>query len=87
VENGIHEVAGAVSGKGTAGAVGTVGARSESKDKKAGSRVSEAGNGAGPVSLILIGAAAGLPDSAAVIAQAGTAFAGDDGVINLLEEW
>jgi hypothetical protein len=63
-----------------------MGSRSESKDKKARARVTEAGDRTGPIGLILVGAATGIADSAAVVAQTGTALAGDDGVMNLLEE-
>ena len=86
VKDWVHEVAGAVTGEGTAGAVGTVGSRSESKYEEARVRVSEAGDGAGPVCLILVGAAAGFAYPATVVAQTGAALAGDDGVMNLLEE-
>ena len=86
VEDGVHEVAGAVSGEGAAGAVGTVGAGGESKDEDAGFGIAEAGDGAGPVGLVLVGAAAGFADAAAVVAQTGAAFAGGDGVVNLLKD-
>ncbi len=85
VQDGVHEVAGAVAGEGTAGAVGTVGSGSEAEDQDAGAGVSEAGNGTGPVGLVLVGAAASLADAFAVFAEAGAAFAGDDGLADLLE--
>jgi hypothetical protein len=43
VEDRIHEVAGAITGEGTASAVGSVSARSETKDQDSGSRIAEAG--------------------------------------------
>ena len=85
VKDGIHEVTRAVAGEGTAGAVGSVRSRGEAEDEDAGAGVTKAGNGAGPVGLILIGAAPGFADAAAVGAKAGTAFAGDDGLLNLQE--
>ena len=48
--------------------------------------IAEAGDGAGPVGLVLVGAAAGFADAAAVVAQPGAALAGDDGVVNLLKD-
>ena len=86
VQDGVHEVAGAVAGEGSAGAVGSVGAGGEAEDEDAGAGVAKAGNGAGPVGLVDIGAAFGFADSAAVFAKTGAALAGDDGVVNLLEE-
>ena len=86
VENGVHEVAGAVAGEGTSGAIGTMGAGSESKDKDAGTGVSETGDGTGPVGLILIGAAARFADTPTVVTQPGASFAGGDGVMNLLKD-
>jgi hypothetical protein len=86
VQDGIHEVAGAVAGEGTAGAVGSMGSGGEAEDEDAGARVAEAGDGAGPVGLVLVGAPFGLADAAAVVAKTGAAFAGDDGLVNLLEE-
>ena len=57
VEDGVHEVAGAVAGEGSAGAVGSVGAGGEAEDEDAGFGVAKAGDGAGPVGLVEIGAA------------------------------
>jgi hypothetical protein len=87
VEDGVHEVSGAVAGEGTAGAVGTVGAGSESKDQDPCAWISEAGDRARPVGLVLVGAATGFADSAAIVSESRTAFAGDDGLVNLLEEY
>lgn len=86
VEDRVHEVAGAVSGEGTAGAVGSVSSGRKAKDEDAGARVAEAGYGFCPVGLIEVGAPLGLADGAAVDAETGTALAGDDGVANLLED-
>jgi hypothetical protein len=86
VEDGIHEVAGAIAGEGSASAVGSVGAWSETEDEDAGSRVAKAGYGTGPVRLVLVGTPFGLADAAAVVAKTGAAYAGDDGLMNLREE-
>jgi len=86
VEDGIHEVAGAVAGEGTAGAVGSVGAGGEAEDENAGSGVAESGHGAGPVGLVDVGATFGFAYAAAVVAETGTALTSDDGLMNLLEE-
>jgi len=86
VEDGIHEVAGAVAGERAAGAVGSVGSGSEADDEDSGTGVAEAGDGASPVGLVLVGAAFGFADTLAVGAEAGAAFAGDDGLMNLLEK-
>jgi hypothetical protein len=86
VQDGIHEVAGAVAGEGTAGSVGSVGAGGEAEDEDAGAGVSEAWDGAGPVGLIDVGAALGLAYAAAIVAETGAAFTSDDGLVNLLEE-
>jgi len=80
VEDRVHEAAGAIAGKGAAGAVGSVGAGSEAEDEDAGAGIAEAGDGARPVIVVLVGAAAGLADAGAVFAQAGTELAGDDRV-------
>jgi hypothetical protein len=85
VEDGVHEVTGAVTGEGASGAVGAVSAWGKSNDEDACAWVSEAGDGPRPVGLVAVGAAAGFADSAAVVAQPGTALAGDDGLTNLLE--
>ena len=53
VEDGVHEVAGAVAGEGSAGAVGSVGAGGEAEDEDSGAGVAKARNGAGPVGLVL----------------------------------
>jgi hypothetical protein len=86
VEDGIHEVAGAVAGEGAAGAVGSVSAGGEAKDEDAGTGVAKAGDGAAPVGLVQVGATFGFGDAAAVVSEAGAAFTGDDGFTNLLEE-
>jgi hypothetical protein len=78
VEDGIHEVAGTVAGKGAASAVGAVGSRGQAEDENAGAGIAEAGHGAGPVDVILVGAAAGFADAATIFAQAGAEFAAED---------
>ena len=60
--DGVHEVAGAISGEGAAGAIGSVGSRGKAEDEETGAGISEAGNGTSPVGLILIRAAAGFAD-------------------------
>ena len=60
VEDRVHEVAGAVAGEGTAGAVGAVRSGGEAEDQDAGARIAEAGDGSSPVGLVDKGAAAGL---------------------------
>jgi hypothetical protein len=86
VEDGIHEVAGAVASEGSASAVGSVGSWGEAKDEDAGARVAEAGNGASPVGLVLVGAAFGFADATAVSAKARATLTRNDGLVNLLEE-
>jgi hypothetical protein len=78
VEDGVHEVPGAVAGKGTASAIGSVGTGGETEDEDAGARVSKARNGTAPVGLVLIGATFGLGDAAAVGSKTRAALAGDD---------
>ena len=85
MEDGVHEVAGAVSGEGTAGAVGPMSAGRESKNEDPGAGVAKTWNGPGPVSLVLVGAAPGFADATTVVAKTGTTFTGDDGLMNLLE--
>ena len=85
MQDGVQEVARAVAGERTAGAVGAVGAGGESKDEDAGARVAEAGDGTRPVGLVEVGAAAGLANGGAIGAQAGAKLAADDAVTHLLE--
>jgi hypothetical protein len=58
----------------------------EAEDEDAGSGVAKARHGPGPIGLILVGASFGLAYTAAVFAETGAAFTGDDGLMNLLEE-
>ena len=85
VKDWIHEVAGAIAGERAASAVGSVGAGGETEDEDAGAGVAKAGNGTAPVGLVLVGAAFGLGDATAIGSEAGAAFAGDDGLVNLRE--
>lgn len=85
IEDRVHEGAGAVAGEGPAGAVGSVSAGSQAKDENAGAGIAETGDGAGPVGLILIGAAFGFADAPAVVAEPGATLTSDDGVANLLQ--
>jgi hypothetical protein len=86
VEDGIHEIAGAVAGEGATGAVGSVGAGGEAEDEDSGAGIAKAGDGAGPVGLVMVGAAFGFADAAAVVAKPIAPFTGGDGFVNLLEE-
>ncbi len=87
VQDGIHEVARAIAGKGAAGAVGAVCAGGEAENQDACAWVAEAGNGTGPVGLIQVGTAFRFAYAATIVAKAGTAFTGNDGVTNLMKEW
>lgn len=87
VQDGVHEVAGAVTGEGASGTVGSVGAGGESEDEDSGSGVAKAGYGTGPVGLVEVGTPFGFADAAAVVAKTGAALTGDDGFVNLLEDW
>jgi hypothetical protein len=87
VQDGVHEIAGTVAGEGAAGAVGSMGSWGEAEDEDSCSWVAKAGYGAGPVGLVVIGTPFGFADAAAVDAKTGAAFTGDDGFVNLLEEW
>jgi len=69
VEDGIHEVAGAVAGEGPTGAVGSVSAWSEADDEYLRFGIAKSGDGASPVSLVLVGATFGLADAAAVVTE------------------
>ena len=86
MQDGVHEVAGAVAGEGSAGSVGSVGPGGEAEDEDSCPGVAKARDGTGPVGLVDIGAAFGFADSAAVFAKARAALAGDDGPMNPLEE-
>lgn len=78
VEGAEEEVAGAVAGEDAAGAVGAVGSGGEAEDEDARGGVAEAGDGAAPIGLGLVGAALDFGDVLAVLAQAGTEVAGGD---------
>jgi hypothetical protein len=86
VQDGVHEVAGAVAGEGTACAVRSVGTRGEPQNQDAGAWVAKAGNGASPVGLVHVGATLGLADTLTIFAQTRTEVAGDDRFTNLLQE-
>jgi hypothetical protein len=86
VQDGVHEVARAVTGERAAGAIGSVSAGGEAEDEDSGARVAEAWDWAGPVGLVLIGAAFGLADAATVVAEPGAALTGGDGLMDLLEK-
>ena len=69
VEDGIHEVAGTIACEGSACAISAVGSGGESEDEDAGAGIAEAGNGASPVSLILVSTALCLGDTTAIGAE------------------
>jgi hypothetical protein len=56
-----------------------MGAGGEPENQDASARISEAGNRASPVLLVLVSATASLPDTDTVGTQAWAALAGDDG--------
>jgi hypothetical protein len=85
VEHRVHEVAGAIASEWAAGAIGAVSAGSEAEDEDAGAGIAETGDGAGPVFMILVGAAAGVADAGTVLAQARAQFAGDDGFADAVQ--
>jgi len=80
VQDGVHEVAGAVAGEVAAGAVGAVRTGGEADDEHAGIGVAEAGDRTRPVGLVAVGGTAVLADAGAVLAQAGAEFARNDGL-------
>ena len=80
VQNGVHEVSRAIAGEWAARGIGAVGSGGEAEDEDAGAGIAETGDGAGPVFMILVGAAPGFANAGAVVAQAGTELAGDDRV-------
>lgn len=83
VQDGVHEVAGTISGKRSTGAVGSVGSWSQSEDEDAGTRIAEARNRSRPIDLVLVGSALCFSYSFAVAAKARADLAGDDGLLNL----
>ena len=85
VENGVHEVAGAVAGKGTAGAVSPMGSWREAEDEDAGVGVAESGHRFGPVFLVAIGFAPSLADAANVGDESRTTGAICDVLLKLIE--
>ena len=85
MEDGIHEVAGAVAGEGTAGAVGAVGAGGKAEDENSSPVVAEARDRTSPIGLILIGSAFGFADAPAVVPKAAAPLASGDGFVNLLK--
>lgn len=85
VKDRIHEVAGSVTGEGSAGAVGSMSAWSETEDEDTCAGVTEARDGLSPVGLVLIGAAFCFTDALAVVAEAGAPLTRDDGTVNLLQ--
>ncbi len=86
MQDGIHEVAGAVAGEGAAGAVGSVSARSEAEDEDAGVGIAEARNRLSPVLLVSVGFAAGLADAADIGDEAGAAGAIGNGLLERIKD-
>ena len=85
VEDGVHEVAGAVASEGTPGAVGSVGARREAKDQDACAGIAESGHRPGPVFLVAIGFATSLADATNVGDESRTTGAICDVLLELIE--
>ncbi len=85
VQHRVHEFAGGVSGERAAGAIGTVGAGSESEHQDAGMGIAEAGNGLAPVFAVAVSAALLAGNALAIRDQTRTARAGDDFRIQDLE--
>src|SRR5579863_44200 len=77
-QHGIHEFAGRISGKRTAGAIGAVRSGSEAKNKHPRGGVAEAGYGLSPVFAIAICATLLASNPLAIFHQARTAGAGYD---------
>ena len=87
VQDRVHEVARAVTGEGTAGTVRSVGSGGKAEDEDTCAGVAKAWDGPSPIGLVLVGAALGFADAAAIVAKAGATLAGDDGTVNPLEEF
>ena len=81
----VARAADAVAGEHAAGPVGAVRGRREADDEQPGARIAEAGNRPGPVGLVAIRAPLLASDARAVRAQARTALAGDDLVVDHLQ--
>jgi len=78
IEDGKHEVSGAVAGEGAAGAVGAVRSGGKAHDQDARFLVAEGWNWAAPVVPVAPLSSLVAGDLSAVCAEAGAAFAGDD---------
>ncbi len=78
VKDGVHEIAGGVSGEHATGSVGAVGAGGESEDEHAGVGIAETGYGARPVLAVHVSAALFESDLFAVGNEARTLAAGDE---------
>src|ERR1700675_3052549 len=84
VQHRINEVAGSVSGERASGAIGAVGAGSESENEDAGMGITEPGNGLAPVLAVAVSAALLARDLLAIHDQTRTPRAADDfGIQNL----
>src|SRR6202012_3350875 len=60
VENGVHEVARAVTGEGSARTVSSVGSGGKAEDEDTCARIAKAGDGGSPIGLVLVGAVLGF---------------------------
>ncbi len=85
VQDGIHEVAGAVACEGATCAIGTMGAGSETEKQDTGERIPEARNGTRPVGLVDVGATTGFADGGAIGTETGATIAEDDSLLHLLQ--
>ena len=85
VEGLVEEIAGAIAGEDAAGAVGAVGTGGEADDDEAGFGIAEGGDGEAPVGFVAIGAALGLGDGLAVLAEAGALVAVGDLFLEVLQ--
>jgi hypothetical protein len=83
----VHEVAGAIAGKGPSCPISSMRPRGKAQDEDAGEGIAEAGDGTSPIRLILICTAFNLADTFAVVAKARTLFAGDDRLANLFKNY
>ncbi len=85
MQHGIHEVARSVSGEGAPGAIGAVGAGSESEHQDARLGIAETGNGLAPVLAVAVSAALLAGDLLAVGDQPRAACAVDNFRVQNLE--
>lgn len=87
VQDGIHESTGAVACKWPPCTVCSMSTWSQTQDEDAGAGIAKARDRPSPVGLVLVGAASGFADPAAVVPQTGAASAIDNGFADLLQKW